>query len=146
MQSHQFVNVTVHNQLKKPKDSGTPPATTSTAGTASKPLSQTSTKATGNGSLKVSSPGMLVIRIVEANGLKLPNGAELPERIQRVLASDASNHGSVSSSVGPGSQNRANHWASVHRKQKWWLPYKQLEHKLAKISDSLQNNGFTSEE
>ncbi|KAI8444908.1 hypothetical protein BY996DRAFT_8694264 [Phakopsora pachyrhizi] len=124
----------------KPKDSGTPPATTSTAGTASKPSSQTSTTAIGNGSLKVSSPGTLVIRIVEANGLKLPNGAKLPERIQHALASDASNPGLVSSSVGPGSQNRANHWASVHRKQKWWLPYKQVEHKLAKISDSLQNS------
>ncbi|CAH7671795.1 hypothetical protein PPACK8108_LOCUS6612 [Phakopsora pachyrhizi] len=34
----------------------------------------------------VSSPGTLVIRILEANGLKLPNGVELPERIQHALA------------------------------------------------------------
>ncbi|KAI8447372.1 hypothetical protein BY996DRAFT_8691643 [Phakopsora pachyrhizi] len=92
--------------MSEPKDSGTPPATTSTAGTASKPLSQTSTTAIGNGSLKVSSPGTLVIRIVEANGLKLPNGVELPERIQHALASDASSPGSILvDAVGGGLEN-----------------------------------------
>ncbi|OAV91674.1 AGC/AKT protein kinase [Puccinia triticina 1-1 BBBD Race 1] len=74
-------------------------------------------------SLKVSSPGTLVIRIVEATGLKLPEGTELPERIQRALDSDAANSSSVSGSVGPGLNNKASHRVSVHRKQKWWLPY-----------------------
>ncbi|KAA1073077.1 AGC protein kinase Gad8 [Puccinia graminis f. sp. tritici] len=74
-------------------------------------------------SLKVSSPGTLVIRIVEATGLKLPEGTELPERIQRALESDAANSSSVSGSVGPGLNSKASHRVSVHRKQKWWLPY-----------------------
>ncbi|WAQ85352.1 hypothetical protein PtA15_5A927 [Puccinia triticina] len=74
-------------------------------------------------SLKVSSPGTLVIRIVEATGLKLPEGTELPERIQRALDSDAANSSSVSGSAGPGLNNKASHRVSVHRKQKWWLPY-----------------------
>lgn len=73
--------------------------------------------------LKVSSPGTLVIRIVEATGLKLPEATELPERIQRALASDASNPGSVGGSVGHDLNHKASNRVSVHRKQKWWLPY-----------------------
>ncbi|MBW0516006.1 hypothetical protein O181_055721 [Austropuccinia psidii MF-1] len=96
--------------------------------------------------LKVSSPGTLVIRIVEANGLKLPEGTELPERIQRALASDTLNGSSVSGSVGPGPAN-SNHRSSVYRKQKWWLPYCILTYDKNEIlvdavSGGLENPGW----
>lgn len=102
---------------KKTKDS-----VPSSNGSDAKPGSATDTSS--NPSLKVSSPGTLVIRIVEATGLKLPDGTELPERIQRALASDAVSSSSISSSVGgQGLSNKSSHRISVHRKQKWWLPY-----------------------
>jgi len=102
---------------KKPKDAAP------SNGSEAKADDGVETKEGGGGSLKVSSPGTLVIRIVEATGLKLPEGTQLPERIQRALESDAANSGSVSSSAGPGLNNKASHRVSVHRKQKWWLPY-----------------------
>ncbi|PLW49931.1 hypothetical protein PCANC_04746 [Puccinia coronata f. sp. avenae] len=104
---------------KKPKDSA--------ASNGSEPKADEPAEAKRAGStrsLKVSSPGTLVIRIVEATGLKLPEGTQLPERIQRALDNDAANASSVSGSMGgPGSNNKSSHRASVHRKQKWWLPY-----------------------
>ncbi|KNZ47136.1 uncharacterized protein VP01_664g3 [Puccinia sorghi] len=102
---------------KKPKDS------VPSNGSEVKADESVETKEGGTRSLKVSSPGTLVIRIVEATGLKLPEGTQLPERIQRALESDAANSGSVSGSAGPGLNNKASHRVSVHRKQKWWLPY-----------------------
>lgn len=104
---------------KKPKDSA--------ASNGSEPKADEPAEAKRAGatrSLKVSSPGTLVIRIVEATGLKLPEGTQLPERIQRALDNDATNASSISGSMGgPGSNNKSSHRASVHRKQKWWLPY-----------------------
>ncbi|POW08679.1 hypothetical protein PSTT_07357 [Puccinia striiformis] len=102
---------------KKPKDS------IPSNGSETKADEAADSKGATPRALKVSSPGTLVIRIVEATGLKLPEGTELPERIQRALDSDAANSSSVSGSVGPGLNNKASHRVSVHRKQKWWLPY-----------------------
>ncbi|EGG11547.1 uncharacterized protein MELLADRAFT_41984 [Melampsora larici-populina 98AG31] len=120
---------------KKVKDAtsapGSTPADASPATNSSEPL-------------KVSSPGTLVIRIVEASGLKLPDGAELPERIERALKSDVSAASSVTSLAGA---NKAQHRVSVYRKQKWWLPYCILTYDKNEIlvdavSGGLENPGW----
>lgn len=79
--------------------------------------------------LKVSSPGTLVIRIVEASGLKLPEGTQLPERIERALKNDVSAASSVASNAGLG--NKAQNRISVYRKQKWWLPCQSMAAELS---------------
>jgi hypothetical protein len=67
------------------------------------------------------SSGHLIIRVLEAKNLFLPNGVPLPEPIEKALASNPSAMAS-SPPVG-GGKNRE----SLQRKQCWWLPYVLLE-------------------
>lgn len=64
--------------------------------------------------------GVLAIRVVQARGLTLPPGANLPSSIQQALAQ---RQHALSNNNG----GRASVRESLQRKQMWWLPYIVLE-------------------
>jgi serum/glucocorticoid-regulated kinase 2 len=67
------------------------------------------------------SSGHLIIRVLEAKNLFLPQGAPLPPPIEKALASGPA--AMASSPPAAGGRNRE----SLQRKQCWWLPYVLLE-------------------
>lgn len=75
--------------------------------------------------------GTLTIRIIEAKGLSVPAGTNIPDEIQRAIAENPQvgslTVGSLTNGTASTTNRRSNR-ESVQRKQSWWLPCTFLPH------------------
>lgn len=95
------------------------------ASTSSNPYNGNTALASSTGA-PIARSGLLVIRVVDARGLSLPPGQNVPPMIARALAQAGPNGASMAGSLTHGNGGAGNR-QSMQRKQCWWLPYLVLE-------------------
>ncbi|PWN36988.1 putative proliferation-associated serine/threonine protein kinase [Meira miltonrushii] len=95
------------------------------ASTSSNPYNGNTALASSTGA-PIARSGLLVIRVVDARGLSLPPGQNVPPMIARALAQAGPNGASMAGSLTHGNGSAGNR-QSMQRKQCWWLPYLVLE-------------------
>jgi serum/glucocorticoid-regulated kinase 2 len=71
----------------------------------------------------ISRSGLLVIRVIDAKGLSLPQGVSTPPAIARAITQSRTSSSFATSFVNGNGGNRQ----SMQRKNCWWLPYMVLE-------------------